>query len=93
MLNNDPAYYIQGVREGNRRVLARTITMVESGLSAHQDLARTILDELLPETGRAVRLGALAGPPATLPESPGADSGADSSAARAVAAVRSLFDS
>lgn len=56
MLKN-PDYYIQGVLERNRLVLARTITLIESSLPAHQELARTILDSLLPHTGRAYRLG------------------------------------
>ena len=41
----------------NRRVIAKTITLIESSLSAHQELARTIIDLLLPYTGKAVRLG------------------------------------
>ena len=39
MVADDPGYYIQGVRDGNRRILARTITLVESGLPAHQEMA------------------------------------------------------
>ena len=54
---DDPQYYIQGVLEGNRRILSKTITLVESSLPAHQELARTIVDSLLPHTGNAVRLG------------------------------------
>lgn len=49
--------YIEGVRECNRRMLAKTITLVESSLPAHQELARAILDRLLPHIGRAIRLG------------------------------------
>jgi LAO/AO transport system kinase len=53
----DPQYYIDGVREGNRLVLAKAITLIESSLPAHQEAARTIVDALLPRTGEAVRLG------------------------------------
>ncbi|OQX06236.1 MAG: ATPase/protein kinase [Desulfobacteraceae bacterium IS3] len=53
----DPEYYIQGVLDRNRLMLARTITLIESSLPAHQELARTIIDSLLPYTGKAVRLG------------------------------------
>jgi len=53
----DPEYYIQGVLEQNRLVLARTITLIESSLPAHQEMAKTILNRLLPHTGRAYRLG------------------------------------
>ena len=42
---------------GNRRILAKTITLIESSLSCHQDSAQAILDRLLPYTGKAVRLG------------------------------------
>jgi len=57
MVSDDPQYYVQGVQECNRRVLAKTITLIESSLPAHQELARTIIDLLLPYTGKAVRLG------------------------------------
>ena len=57
MVLNTPQIYIQGVLEGNRRILAKTITLVESTLTEHQALARTILDQLLPHTGKSVRLG------------------------------------
>ncbi|MEI6125989.1 MAG: methylmalonyl Co-A mutase-associated GTPase MeaB, partial [Pseudomonadota bacterium] len=53
----DPHYYIQGVIAGNRRILAKTITLIESSLASHQELARNILDKLLPAAGSAVRLG------------------------------------
>ena len=53
----DPEYYIQGVLDRNRLMLARTITLIESSLPAHQEMARVIIDRLLPCTGRAVRLG------------------------------------
>jgi len=53
----DPEYYIQGVLDRNRLMLARTITLIESSLPAHQEMARNIIDSLLPYTGKAVRLG------------------------------------
>ncbi len=53
----DTQYYIDGVVAGDRLVLARTITLIESSLAGHQALARTIIDSLLPRTGKAVRLG------------------------------------
>ncbi len=57
MISDDPQFYVQGVQKCDRRVLAKTITLIESSLSAHQDLARTIIDLLLPHTGKAIRLG------------------------------------
>jgi LAO/AO transport system kinase len=49
--------YIDGVVAGDRRTLAKTITLIESALSAHREAAARILEALLPRTGRAVRLG------------------------------------
>jgi LAO/AO transport system kinase len=53
----DPQYYVQGVLDRNRLMLARTITLIESSLASHQEMARTIIDRLLSYTGKAVRLG------------------------------------
>ncbi len=53
----DPSYFIQGVLDNNRLTLARTITLIESTLQTHQDIARNVISELLPHTGKAVRLG------------------------------------
>lgn len=53
----DPQYYVQGVLDKNRLMLSRTITLIESNLAIHQDMARAIVDKLLPYTGKAVRLG------------------------------------
>lgn len=53
----DPKDYIDGLRSQNRRALARTITLIESRNPFHRDTARTVVDEILPYTGKAVRLG------------------------------------
>lgn len=47
MISDDPQYYVQGVLEDNRRLLAKTITLIESSLPAHQELVKTIIDLLL----------------------------------------------
>ncbi len=49
--------HVNGVLAGNRRMLAKTITLVESTHSDHRIIARGILDALLPYTGKALRLG------------------------------------
>lgn len=49
--------YIDGVLNGNRLMLARTITLIESTLPAHQEAAGAIIDRLLPQTGNSIRLG------------------------------------
>lgn len=46
-----------GVRDGDRRALARAITLVESTREDHRRDAEALLEELLPHTGSAVRLG------------------------------------
>ena len=57
MLIDDPEYYIKGVLDRNRRVLSRTLTLVESSLKTHRDLARKVIDGLMPFSGKSVRLG------------------------------------
>ena len=49
--------YALGVEAGDRAVLARAITLVESRKPADQALARRLLQRLLPATGRAHRIG------------------------------------
>ncbi|MBN1828121.1 MAG: ATP/GTP-binding protein, partial [Deltaproteobacteria bacterium] len=56
-MSSDPQYYIQGVLAGNRFILAKSITLIESTLLQHQEVARAVIDEILPSTGTAVRLG------------------------------------
>src|SRR5499433_380492 len=45
------------VRAGDRRALAKAITLVESTRADHQREARRLLEVLLPETGGAARIG------------------------------------
>ena len=49
--------YVAGVRSGDRSVLARAITLIESNAPAHMALAQEVLRELLPYTGGALRVG------------------------------------
>jgi LAO/AO transport system kinase len=46
-----------GVRAGDRRALAKAITLVESTRADHQQAAQRLLELLLPATGRAARIG------------------------------------
>ena len=46
-----------GVRAGDRRALARAITLVESTRADHRAEANALLSLLLPHTGKSVRLG------------------------------------
>jgi len=49
--------YLDGVLGGDRTVLARAITLVESSLPSDGELAARLLDALLPHTGRSLRVG------------------------------------
>ncbi|EKD37206.1 MAG: hypothetical protein ACD_75C01218G0002, partial [uncultured bacterium] len=52
-----PQDYVDGVLKRDRLALAKTITLIESTLPTHQDIARVIVDLLLPHTGHGTRLG------------------------------------
>jgi len=47
----------EGVRTGNVRALAKAITLIESRNLDHSLAATTLLDELLPDTGKSIRIG------------------------------------
>ncbi|MBX3156933.1 MAG: methylmalonyl Co-A mutase-associated GTPase MeaB [Deltaproteobacteria bacterium] len=49
--------YERGVRDGDRGVLARAVTLVESRSDGDAQLARELLQRLLPHTGGAHRIG------------------------------------
>ena len=49
--------YVEVVLSHDRLSLSRTITLIESALPAHNDLAREIVNSLLPYTGKSVRIG------------------------------------
>jgi LAO/AO transport system kinase len=48
---------IDGIRAGKRAVLARAITLIESRRLDHQKAARGLVQALLPDTGKAMRVG------------------------------------
>ncbi len=52
----------RGIRAGERAVLARAITLIESKRGDHQKIARALVQDLLPLTGRAVRIGITGAP-------------------------------
>ncbi len=49
--------YIDGVLRGDRVVLARAITLIESGHPADSEMAARVLDAILPHSGKSRRLG------------------------------------
>jgi LAO/AO transport system kinase len=58
----DIARLSHGVRKGERAVLARAITLAESKRADHQHAARELVQDLLPHTGHAVRVGITGAP-------------------------------
>jgi LAO/AO transport system kinase len=52
----------RAVVDGDRRALARAITLVESTRPDHQRQAEALIDELLPYTGAALRIGITGSP-------------------------------
>jgi len=49
--------YISGILSGNRTVLARAITLVESSNPNHYDLAQEVIEGCLKHSGNSVRIG------------------------------------
>src|SRR5437868_10037908 len=50
------------LRAGSRAALARAITLIESRRGDHQAAARDLVQALLPDTGKAVRVGITGSP-------------------------------
>jgi LAO/AO transport system kinase len=53
----DPEALAAGVRAGERRALAKAITLVESTRADDKEAAQRLLERLLPATGEAARVG------------------------------------
>src|SRR5689334_11259825 len=49
--------YVAGVRQGDRAMLARAITLIESSKLEHGALAEQLLQRLLPSTSTTIRVG------------------------------------
>lgn len=52
-----PAFDLNQLIAGNRRALAKAITLVESKLEPHRQQAQEILEEVLPHSGNSIRIG------------------------------------
>ena len=57
MVFNDPDVLFQGILDNNRRLIAKTMTLIESNLPAHQQVAQQVMERILPLTGKSIRLG------------------------------------
>ena len=56
-MSTGPKKLAEGILSGDRRSLARAITIIESKRDDHQALAAELIGALLPHTGDAIRLG------------------------------------
>jgi LAO/AO transport system kinase len=49
--------YMEGILQGNRTILSRAVTLVESNRHEHQQMAQEIISRCLPHSGKSVRIG------------------------------------
>jgi len=54
--------YIEGIRSGDRVILSRAITLIESKLDKHRQSAQSIIEGCLPYSGASVRIGVTGSP-------------------------------
>lgn len=53
----DVTYYVQGIQQGNKVILAQAITIIESTRPADQQMAERIIEKCLPFANQSIRLG------------------------------------
>ncbi|MFN3403703.1 MAG: methylmalonyl Co-A mutase-associated GTPase MeaB [Cytophagaceae bacterium] len=49
--------YFKGIRENNRIILAQAISLMESSLPSDYEISASLVTEILPYTGKSVRIG------------------------------------
>jgi LAO/AO transport system kinase len=49
--------YVNGVLQGDRTILARTITLIESNSLSHIEKAQEVLAKIMPRSGKSLRIG------------------------------------
>lgn len=49
--------YTGGILRGDRVLLSKSITLIESALPAHQEMAQQIIERCIPHSGRSLRVG------------------------------------
>lgn len=52
-----PGKYLDGILEGNITILSQAITLIESSLHEHQDMASELVEKCLPYSGNSLRIG------------------------------------
>ena len=58
----DVAALVRDIHAGDRAAIARAITLIESTRADHRKMARQLVQDLLPNTGKAVRVGITGAP-------------------------------
>jgi GTPase len=49
--------FMVGIKDGNRGILSQAITLAESSIPEHQELAQQIIEKCLPLKGNSIRIG------------------------------------
>ncbi|GAB4144164.1 MAG: methylmalonyl Co-A mutase-associated GTPase MeaB [Ignavibacteriales bacterium] len=52
-----PANYVDGILKGDRVILAKAITLVESNSEKHFHKGQEVLNKILPHSGKSIRIG------------------------------------
>lgn len=52
-----PDEYFEGIIKGDRTILSKAITLIESSLPEHQLMAKQIIEKCLPYSGKSIRIG------------------------------------
>lgn len=56
-MNFSTEQLIQGIKSGDKRLLGKAITLIESKKPEHRILAEDLLEKILPFTGKSIRIG------------------------------------
>lgn len=54
--------YVEGIKKGDKIILSKAITIVESKHPKHQELAQQIIEKCMPLSGNSIRLGITGSP-------------------------------
>jgi LAO/AO transport system kinase len=53
----EPQKYVEGILKGDRILLSKAITLIESALPEDNELAEEVLSTIIPYTGKSIRIG------------------------------------
>jgi LAO/AO transport system kinase len=55
-------YYVDGILQSNRIILAQSITLIESNLPSDQAVASQVMEKIIKKTGNSIRIGITGSP-------------------------------